>query len=173
MQSSENYQYHSDTELITPGDRAGFSGPLNKKGGRKSARFADEYVEITLDVGEDSVAVHSLTAAGGGRVEDQELRLLAKNLENKSSLGSSVLRNASSKVRHEIKRLTSLTRRQQAVRFDRTKSVAAQALKGLKFISKGDQRAAWDEVAKKYDEITATTDWLLPRARFGECIGNS
>ncbi|KAK4436726.1 Respiratory burst oxidaseprotein C [Sesamum alatum] len=195
MQNPESkhhhHHHHSDTEIVA-GDRTSYSGPLsgplNKRGGRKSARFnlpadhasgaapaADDYVEITLDVREDSVAVHSVKAAGGGEVEDPELALLAKGLEKKSSFGSSVVRNASSRIRqvsHELKRLASLTRRPHpGGRFDRTKSAAAHALKGLKFITKTDGGAACAGVEKRFDELTATTNGLLPRSLFGECIG--
>lgn len=195
MQNSEsNHHHHSDTEIVG-NDRTSYSGPLsgplNKRPGRKSARFnlpdntsnststsasaADDYVEITLDVREDSVAVHSVKNAGGGEVEDPELALLAKGLEKKSSFGSSVKRNASSRIRQvsqELKRLASLTRRPHPTgRFDRTKSAAAHALKGLKFISKTDGGAAWAGVEKRYDDLTATTNGLLPRSQFGECIG--
>ncbi|KAG6390698.1 hypothetical protein SASPL_148437 [Salvia splendens] len=197
MQNSENNQHqhqHSDSDIVGDNDKISFSGPLsgplNKRpggGGRKSARFnipgdsspaqaSDDYVEITLDVREDSVAVHSVKAAGGGEVEDPELALLARGLEKRSSLGSSVVRNASSKIRQvsqELKRLASLTRRPaQAGRFDRTKSAAAHALKGLKFISKTDGGAAWAGVEKRFDKIVKEeANGLLPRARFGECIG--
>ncbi|KAL8456913.1 hypothetical protein ACS0TY_034124 [Phlomoides rotata] len=186
MKNSETNHHHSDTEIGGGGgggDRASYSGPLNKRPGRKSARFnipdssssADDYVEITLDVREDSVAVHSVKTAGGGEVEDPELALLAKGLEKKSSFGSSVVRNASSRIRQvsqELKRLASLTRRPHPVgRFDRTKSAATHALKGLKFISKTDGAAAWAGVEKRFDNLTAATNGLLPRSQFGECIG--
>ncbi|KAL8042847.1 hypothetical protein ABFX02_09G078800 [Erythranthe guttata] len=184
MQNSDNH--NSDSEVV--GDRTSYSGPLNKRPGKKSARFnipessnrnssadADDYVEITLDVREDSVAVHSVKTAGGGEVEDPELALLARGLEKKSSFGSSVVRNASSRIKQvsqELKRLASLTRRPHPPgRFDRTKSAAAHALKGLKFISKTDGGAAWAGVEKRFDDLTAATNGLLPRSLFGECIG--
>lgn len=180
---SEN---HSDTESVGS-DRVAFSGPLsgplNKRGGRKSARFnlpesrsvggGDEaYVEITLDVRDDSVAVHSVKpAAGGGEIEDPEVTLLAKTLEKRSSLGSSVIRSASSRfkqVSQELRRLASFTKRPG--RLDRTKSAAANALKGLKFISKTDGGAGWVAVEKRFDELSV--DGLLSRSAFGQCIGN-
>ncbi|CAN4088646.1 unnamed protein product [Withania somnifera] len=204
MQNSENHHphphhhhHHSDTEIIG-NDRASYSGPLsgplNKRGGKKSARFNipestdigsgagagaksndDAYVEITLDVRDDSVAVHSVKTAGGADVEDPELALLAKGLEKKSTLGSSLVRNASSRIRQvsqELKRLASLNKRPIPTgRFDRNKSAAAHALKGLKFISKTDGGAGWAAVEKQFDELTASTTGLLPRAKFGECIG--
>lgn len=200
-QNQRHHQHrHSDTELVG-NDRTNYSGPLsgplNKRGGKKSARFNipsdnssaagsdsgngndDAYVEITLDVRDDSVAVHSVKTAGGGEVEDPELALLTRGLEKKSSFGSSVVRNASSKIRQvsqELKRLASLTmgpgHQGHQGKFDRTKSAAAHALKGLKFISKTDGGHGWAAVEKRFDSLTSTTNGLLPRSLFGECIGN-
>ncbi|KAK9067496.1 hypothetical protein SSX86_014826 [Deinandra increscens subsp. villosa] len=189
--------YHSDTEVVGM-DRNAFSGPLtssgplNKKNHRKSAQFHtgasanetsrgvksngdDDYVEITLDVGEGSVALHSVKTAGGADVEDPELTLLAKGLEKRStSFGSSVVRNASARIRQvseELRRLTSFSKRQPVSRLDRTKSAAAHALKGLKFISKNEGGAGWAALENRFDELTAPTNGLLPRSLFGECIG--
>ncbi|PRQ18130.1 putative NAD(P)H oxidase (H(2)O(2)-forming) [Rosa chinensis] len=47
-------------------------------------------------------------------------------------------------------------------------SAAAPALKGLKFIS---NNAEWPAVEKNFDKLTASTNGMLPRALFGECIG--
>ncbi|KAJ8633981.1 hypothetical protein MRB53_027317 [Persea americana] len=186
---SENY---SDTESVGS-DRVAFSGPLsgplNKRGGRKSARFnlpestsiggggggGDEaYVEITLDVRDDSVAVHSVKPAGGGgvEIEDPEVTLLAKTLEKRSSFGSSVIRSASSRIRQvsqELRRLASINKRPAPSRLDRTKSAAAHALKGLKFISKTDGGAGWAAVEKRFDELAV--NGVLSRPLFGQCIG--
>ncbi|KAJ0902791.1 putative NAD(P)H oxidase (H(2)O(2)-forming) [Helianthus annuus] len=182
---------HPDTELYGA-DRKSFSGPLNKRTTRKSARFNlpedggsnssgslrsrnnDDYVEITLDVGDDSVAVHSVKTAGGADVEDPELSLLAKGLEKRTSLTTSVVRNASSRIRQvseELRKLTSFSRRPQVGNYDRSKSAATHALKGLKFISKTDGAAAWAALEKRFDDLTAGTTGLLPRSLFGECIG--
>ncbi|KAD4385907.1 hypothetical protein E3N88_26076 [Mikania micrantha] len=182
-------------ERMGTDDRKSFSGPINnKRSTHKSARFNitpddgssssaggsvrsrndDDYVEITLDVGDDTVAVHSVKTAGGANVEDPELSLLAKGLEKKTSLGAAVVRNASSRIRQvseELKKLTSYSRRPPAGRYDRSKSAATHALKGLKFISKTDGAAAWAALEKRFDDLTAGTAGLLPRARFGECIG--
>ncbi|KAI3820625.1 hypothetical protein L1987_08173 [Smallanthus sonchifolius] len=188
----ESSSRRSDTEGYGA-DRKSFSGPLNKRGTRKSARFNvpedsgssiasgsvrsgnnDDYVEITLDVVDDTVAVHSVKAAGGGDVEDPELTLLAKGLEKRTTLGASVVRNASARIRQvseELRKLTSFSRRPPAGRYDRTKSAATHALKGLKFISKNDGAAAWAALEKRFDELTVNTTGLLPRALFGECIG--
>jgi respiratory burst oxidase len=178
--------------------RRAFSGPLGlgaprqfiKNDSRKSARFNlpadrllanttnaasdvdDGYVEITLDIRDDSVAVHSVQTA----TEDPELALLAKRtLEKKSS--SSLLRNTSAHIRQvsqELKRFASHSMRSSAARrFDRTKSAATHALKGLKFITTktGGTAAGWPAIEKRFHDLTASTDGLLPSSLFGECIG--
>ncbi|KAK8657857.1 hypothetical protein V6N13_036076 [Hibiscus sabdariffa] len=155
------------------------SGPLNRRvAGKKTAQFnipdssssrGDGYVEITLDVRDDLVAVQSVKAANGGDLqEDPELTLLAQGLERKSNM----VRTASAKIRqvgHELKRLTSFSKK--PARFDRTKSAAAHALVGLKFISKNECGHGWEAVEKRFDDITASNNGTLPRSRFGECIG--
>ncbi|KAA8542033.1 hypothetical protein F0562_023185 [Nyssa sinensis] len=194
-----HHHHHSDTEIVGS-ERIPYSGPLSgplsKRGSRKSARFNipdstasmdggigsssvrsrdDAYVEITLDVRDDSVAVHSVMTADGAEVEDPELTLLAKGLEKRSSFGSSVVRNASSRIRQvsqELKRLASFSKRAHPSRIDRNKSAAAHALKGLKFISKTDGGAGWAAVEKRFDALTtASNNGFLPRSLFCECIG--
>ncbi|KAG1331645.1 respiratory burst oxidase-like protein C [Cocos nucifera] len=163
-------------------DRVGHSGPLNKRSSRKSARFNlpesaagddEQYVEITLDVRDDSVAVHSVKPAASGEAEDPEVTLLARTLEKQSgSIGSAVLRSASSRIRQvsqELKRLASFTKRPGAGPIDRSKSAAAHALKGLKFISRTEGAAGWPAVEKRFDELAV--DGALPRSLFGQCIG--
>ncbi|KAH8486556.1 hypothetical protein Peur_070003 [Populus x canadensis] len=183
MQDTGREDHHSDTEL-SGSERVAYSGPLsgplNKRPGKKSARFNipetttskdEQYVEITLDVRNDFVAVHSVKPSHGVK-EDPEMTLLAKGPDKRSA--SSVVRTASARIRqvsHEIKRLASFSKRPPPGRLDRSKSAAAHALKGLKFISKTDGGAGWAAVEKRFDEITASTEGLLPRARFCECIG--
>lgn len=166
------------------------SGPLvNKKGGpKKSARFnvpmpstkppveQEDYVEITLDVRDDSVAVHSVKPAStgpGNEIDDQEMTLLARNLEHKSSFGRSVMRSASEKIRQvssELKRLASdALRPVPANPLDRNKSAATRALQGLAFISKTDGIKGWPAVEKRFEELQK--DGVIPRNLFGQCIG--
>ncbi|KAE8728428.1 Respiratory burst oxidase-like protein C [Hibiscus syriacus] len=196
----------SDTESIAS-ERAAFSGPIlvggrNKGSSKKSARFNlpheitmaetnstgsvasfdsssgnDDYVEITLDILDDSVAVHSVQGADGCH-KDPELSLLAKRtLENKSaSFRSYLLRNTSARIKQvsqELKRVVSRRPSNAGRRFDRTKSAAALALKGLKFITTktGASGNGWSSVEKRFDDLTASTDSLLHRSRFADCIG--
>ncbi|XP_062196966.1 respiratory burst oxidase homolog protein B-like [Phragmites australis] len=172
------------------------SGPLSKKSGaRKSARFAesvsaplsappprhaarandddDDYVEITLDVRDDSVAVHSVKPAAGGTGDDSDVTLLARTLEKRSSsFGHAVIRNASSRIKQvsqELRRIASVNRRGAGPRIDRSKSAAAHALKGLKFISRADGGSGWPAVEKRFDDLSQ--NGLLQRSMFGQCIG--
>lgn len=157
---------------------AGFSGPLvnNKKD------EDDGYVEITLDIRDDSVAVHSVQEATTGQ-EDPELALLTKrtlhDINSKSSSSSSRFRTASSRVlthvSQELKRLASKRSSTSSRRFHRTKSAAAQALKSLKFIAAktggASASAGWPAVENRFHQLTANSDGLLHSSLFGECIG--
>ncbi|TYJ49249.1 hypothetical protein E1A91_A01G121300v1 [Gossypium mustelinum] len=192
---SEN---NSDTESIAS-ERTTFSEPLplnaapfsNKRGSKKSATFnlppeittmpnsaaeddEDEgYVEITLDIRDDSVAVYSFQ---GGN-EDPELALLSlRTMENKStSLRSSLFSNTSARIKQvsqELKRVVS--RRSSNRKIDRTKSAAAHALKGLKFITSKTGACGnigWSFVEKRFNDLTSSTNGLLHRSQFAECIG--
>ncbi|XP_055832355.1 respiratory burst oxidase homolog protein D isoform X2 [Solanum dulcamara] len=151
MQNPEDH--HSDREI---------SSPLNTT---KSNN--DNYVEITLDIRDDTVAVHSVKNATGTKAEEAELEALAKSLQKKRSFGASIVRNVSMKMR-----FSSFKKQPHPLRrFDRSSAAAQHALKGLKFISKSDGGSGWETVQKRFDELTATSDCLLPRAKFGECIG--
>ncbi|XP_010442586.1 PREDICTED: respiratory burst oxidase homolog protein C-like [Camelina sativa] len=181
--------YYSDAESGNSGPMSGGGQlpPIYKKPATNTnSRFAAEnsqrtrtapYVDLTVDVQDDRVSVHSLKMEGGSSVEESpELTLLKRNrLEKKTTV---VKRLAS--VSHELKRLTSVSggggggggrKPPRPAKLDRTKSAAAQALKGLKFISKTDGGAGWSAVEKRFNQITATTGGLLLRTKFGECIG--
>ncbi|PIA44456.1 hypothetical protein AQUCO_01700213v1 [Aquilegia coerulea] len=165
-----DYQFDSLSESeSTASSRIGFSGPLSgplnsKKGGsnKPSARFKDDdsLVEITLDIRDDSVSIQNLR---GG---DSETAILASRLERRTSSLGSHLSFRLKQVSHELKRLTSSKRFNK---IDRSKSGAARALKGLKFMSKSVCNEDWAAVEARFDELAI--DGLLPRSRFGKCIG--
>ncbi|KAK4792973.1 hypothetical protein SAY86_023408 [Trapa natans] len=188
--------YSDDTESMAS-EKSVFSGPLvaGKKASKKSARFNlgsrsnssirsrgtnnEDYVEITLDIRDDSVAVHSVHPAGAGgsdqTVEDPEVSLLTKRtLEKKTSLGSALFRNTSSSIRQvsqELKRLASRRLTTAPRRLDKNKSAAAHALKGLKFIASkagsGTGASGWPAVEKRFDHLTTSTNGLLHCSMFG------
>ncbi|KAL7139818.1 hypothetical protein ABFS83_09G078900 [Erythranthe nasuta] len=56
-------------------------------------------------------------------------------------------------------------------RISRTRSTtAALGLEEIKFVGEASRRS-WYFVEKRFNELTATADGLLPRSSFGECIG--
>ncbi|XP_030536789.1 respiratory burst oxidase homolog protein D [Rhodamnia argentea] len=173
---------------------ARFNIPLETAGlrsGSAASRAEDDddddepYVEITLDIRDDGVAVHSVQTAGGGTdLEDPELARLARRTfetRKSSSFGSSVLRSTSSRFRQvsrELRRIASLSLRPAtapARRLDRTRSAATHALKGLKFITakagSSGGAAGWPSVEKRFDQLTASSAGLLHYSQFCECIG--
>ncbi|CAH2044852.1 unnamed protein product [Thlaspi arvense] len=197
-----NSDTNSDNESIAS-DRSAFSGPLGrpKRASKKNARFAadlprrsnslsggggggrggddDEYVEITLDIRDDSVAVHSVQQAGAGggaqHLEDPELTLLTKktlesSLNNSTSL--SFFRSTSSRIKNasrELRRVFSRRPSPAVRRFDRTSSAAIHALKGLKFIA--TKTAAWPAVDQRFDKLSLDSNGLLLSSKFWECLG--
>ncbi|KAK7337762.1 hypothetical protein VNO77_18349 [Canavalia gladiata] len=168
MEIQENHQ-ESWSETESTGSRSthmGFSGPMSgplvsnnkRNSSKKSARFRDDedFVEITLDVRDDTVSVQNIR---GG---DSETALLASRLEKRPSSLSVRLRQVS----QELKRMTSS---KKFDRVDRAKSGAARALKGLKFMTRNVGSAGWSQVEKRFDELVV--DGKLPKTRFSQCIG--
>ncbi|KAK6787548.1 hypothetical protein RDI58_016073 [Solanum bulbocastanum] len=151
MQNPEDH--HSDREFSSPSNTAKSND--------------DKYVEITLDIRDDSMAVHSVKNATKTKAEEAEIEALGKRLQKKRSFGATIVRNVSMRMR-----LSSFKRQPHPPRtFDRSSTAAQNALKGFKFISKTDGGSGWDTVQQRFDELTAISDSLLPRAKFGECIG--
>lgn len=194
---------NSDTKsnnAAIPSNRSAFSGPLgpSKRASKKNARFAedlprrsnsisgvgggrgdDEYVEITLDIRDDSVAVHSVQQAspGGGPqdLEDPELTLLTKKTLESSlnkSTSLSFFRSTSSRIKNasrELRRVFSRRPSPAVRRVERTSSAAIHALKGLKFIA--TKTAAWPAVEERFDKLSLDSNGLLPSSKFWECLG--
>ncbi|RDX75862.1 Respiratory burst oxidase-like protein C, partial [Mucuna pruriens] len=127
------------------------------------------YVEVTVDIQGDSVALHSVKTVGTVE-EGEKLGLMGnKRLEKKTSFGASVVQNAAIRMK-QLKRLASFSK-PAPKNFERTKSAVAHALTGLKFISKTDGGAGWAEVESRFHKLTATTHAHLPRALFAQCLG--
>lgn len=146
MQNPEDH--HSDREIISPS----YTTKSND----------DKYVEVTLDIRDDTVAVHSVKNATKTKAEEAEIEALGKNLQKKRSFGATIVRNLS-------KRLRSQPHPPRTI--DRSSTAAQNVLKGFKFISRTDGGSGWDTVQQRFDELTANSDSLLPKAKFGECIG--
>ncbi|KAJ0102422.1 hypothetical protein Patl1_05620 [Pistacia atlantica] len=102
----------------------------------------EAYVEIVLDIFDDSVAINSIYQ-GGAVHEDPELSSLINKItvENRSSssVRFSLFQSTCSHIKEVFEelniRISSLTTRPSASRcLDQTKSAAVHALKGLKLI---------------------------------------
>lgn len=170
----------SDTES-TSSSRVGYSGPLsgpilvknkkNSNSSKKSARFKDhvvddddnEYVEITLDIRDDSVSVQNIK---GG--DPDQSAMLATRLEKRPSFGSQ-LSFKFRQVSQELKRITSTKSSVPFNKVDRNKSGAARALQGLKFMTKSVGSEGWSEIENRFDELSVNGS--LPKSLFGQCIG--
>ncbi|KAG2712682.1 hypothetical protein I3843_04G128500 [Carya illinoinensis] len=129
-----------------------------------------------MDIHDDSVAAQSVktSTVASDHERDPQLTSIASGFEKRTLFGSSVVRSASARIRQvslELKRLTSIPKRVPPARFERTKSAAAHALRGLKFISETDGNVGWPAVEKLFIKLTASTNGSLPRSLFGQCIG--
>ncbi|KAJ7957141.1 Respiratory burst oxidase-like [Quillaja saponaria] len=192
----------ADSEIIGGAERVAHSGPLSKRVGSRSAKLkmqadssagndvgnssssksqddegeSSAFLEITMDIHGDTVALHSIRPANGDGTfdKDDELSLLGKGLEKKTSFGSSFMRSASLRLKQvskEMKRFASFSKAAPVRHLDRSKTAAAHALKGLKFISKTDGGAGWTQVERRFEELTVNTNGYLPRSQFARCIG--
>ncbi|KAI3802580.1 hypothetical protein L1987_30718 [Smallanthus sonchifolius] len=124
----------------------GGSSQSNKKGGWKTVRHNIlEGAPGTLDkIDDGSVAVHSVKTVTGAEVEDEEVKERSSRIQHVSKM---------------LKYWTAVSKRQPT---------ATHALNGLKFISKND---AWEALDKQFEKLAKESGGLLPRSRFGECIG--
>lgn len=137
--------------------RVGFSGPLVSN---KSVRPNEDndMLEITLDVRNDSVSVQKIR---GG--DSQTVLLATGRLEKRPSSLSARLKQVS----QDIKRMTSF---KTFDKVDKTKSGAARALRGLRFMTKTlESDEGWSQVEKRFDELAV--QGKLPNTLFSQCIG--
>ncbi|KAJ6676350.1 putative proteinDPH OXIDASE [Salix viminalis] len=148
MKDTGREDHHSDAEL-SGSERVSYSGPfVNKRPGKKGARFNLPETTTSKDekYAETAIGARNDSPAGHGvkpaHDDQKEPEMTLLAKGLDKRSGSNVVRTASSRIRQ-----------------------------GLKFISKTDGGAGWAAVEKRFDEITASTEGLLPRARFCECIG--
>ncbi|CAI8619259.1 unnamed protein product [Vicia faba] len=169
--SADLHHHESDIELIAPENMTKLSNYVDHNKKEKQEEEAEDYVEVTMDIQGDSVALHSMkTITDMGERDREKLSLTGKRLESKKSFGASVVQNATIRIK-QLKRLASFAKPEPAKRLERTKSAVAHALTGLKFISTTDVSAGWSKVEKEFEKLTATTDGYLPRSLFAKCIG--
>ncbi|GJR38154.1 hypothetical protein Tco_1213838 [Tanacetum coccineum] len=88
---------NSPPEVVVVNDNCGVNNAYLFSQKNSPAHFTTTN-GITLDVRYDFVVVHSVKAADGNDMDDPELTLLAKGLEQQSSFGSYVVIIASSRI---------------------------------------------------------------------------
>ncbi|KAK6930537.1 Ferric reductase transmembrane component-like domain [Dillenia turbinata] len=114
--------------------------------------------EIRVDIEEDSATVNATI----------------KDSESSGSDARVVSLWVIYKVSQKLKRLATFSRHPppSPTHYDRTRYAVAHALRGLKFISQErDADNGWCNVEKRFDQLTKSTNGLLPCSRFSECIG--
>ncbi|KAK7318363.1 hypothetical protein RJT34_03062 [Clitoria ternatea] len=171
--ASADLHHESDVELSGAEIKLSVSESISENdvglnSGTKSQNGDEEhYVEVTMDIQGASVALHSVKDVD--MEGEEKLGLMGKGFEKKTSLRSSVVQNATIRMK-QLKRLASFSK-PAPKNFERTKSAVGHALIGLKFISKADGGAGWAEVENRFDKLTATTDGYLPRSLYAQCLG--
>ncbi|GAU25447.1 hypothetical protein TSUD_71010 [Trifolium subterraneum] len=172
--SPDLHHHESDIELTAPENSTKLSTAESKASTDVSYNKEEDadYVEVTMDIQGDSVALHSvktITESDMGEGDHEKLSLTGKRLDRKKSFGASVVQNATNRIK-QLRRMATFSK-PEAKRLERTKSAVGHALTGLKFISLTDVGAGWCKVEKEFEKLTATTDGYLPRALFAKCIG--
>ncbi|KAJ4950466.1 hypothetical protein NE237_027298 [Protea cynaroides] len=141
----------------------------------------DDYVQVTLELEDDSIVVRSVTptpGAGPSRFNAIEgLLRRSSSATSKIRQKFSWLRSFSARTRgsSDADELTISARdaRKIQAKLDRTRSSARRGLKGLRFISKTttteDANELWRKVESRFEQLAK--DGFLSREDFGECIG--
>ncbi|KAF8388686.1 hypothetical protein HHK36_025366 [Tetracentron sinense] len=142
-----------------------------------------DYVEITLELQDDSIVVCGVTptATATATANPTGNDVIKGFFERSSSATSRIrrkfswLRSASTRTSSEVEEATISARdaRKIKARLERTRSTAQQALKGLRFINKTtgtlEGEELWRKVESRFESLAK--DGLLSREDFGECIG--
>ncbi|XP_050273996.1 respiratory burst oxidase homolog protein B-like [Quercus robur] len=162
-QENQDDSFSESGSTSKPVGYAPLSGPsIKRNSSKKSTRFKEDecYVEITVDVRDDSISVQNIK----GR--NSETASLTREFEKKPSTLGSHLSFQLRQVSLGMKRMASSTRFNKV---DRTKSGAARALKGLKFIGKKVGSEGWSQVEARFKELAVNE--MLPKTMFAQCIG--
>ncbi|XP_042478306.1 respiratory burst oxidase homolog protein E [Macadamia integrifolia] len=147
-----------------------------------NANNDDDYVQVTLELEDDSIVVRSVTPTGGSNptvfngidgLLSRSLSATSKLRRKFSWLSSSPARARTSASETDELTITARDARKIKTKLDRTRSSAQRAFKGLRFISKTtkteDANELWRIVESRFDRLA--NDGFLSREDFGECIG--
>ncbi|KAJ3688508.1 hypothetical protein LUZ61_017672 [Rhynchospora tenuis] len=152
-----------------------YDEPSSKNTSKRTTHFSDqdEYVEVTLDINDDHVAIHGAERAllGGSYV-----RAPPATSGMHGAGGGGGLASKLKQVGTELRKITSTKRGEMAPappppgrKLDRSMTTAAKALKGMQFLSDNMVTQGWPEVEKRFEKLAV--DGVLLRSRFGQCIG--
>ncbi|KAK9101584.1 hypothetical protein Scep_025014 [Stephania cephalantha] len=161
---------------------------LNDLRRHNAAAAEKDFVEVTLELEDDSIVLCSVTptaaagaaagelesnGGGGGGFFSRSVSATSKLRRKFSWLRSSSSR-ASSEVDHQEHAVMSARdARKIKAKLQRSRSCAQRALKGLRFISKTtgnvDSNELWNNVESRFFKLSR--DGFLSREDFGECIG--
>ncbi|XP_058079420.1 respiratory burst oxidase homolog protein E [Magnolia sinica] len=131
-----------------------------------------DFVEVTLEIDDDSIVVSSVTpTANDGRSYSRSMSTTSRIRRKFPWLRSGSSRSEASTA--EDPTVAARDARRLKARLDRTRSGAQQALKGLRFISKTTGSVGtcelWEKVESRFELLAK--DGLLSRDDFAECIG--
>ncbi|KAJ6407328.1 hypothetical protein OIU84_010768 [Salix udensis] len=145
----------------------------------------DEFVEVTLELENDSIVVCSVNPNRGGMSTQSTpgggaaARVLERSLSATSMIRRTFgwLRSRSSRTtwsENEERGISARDARRLKAKHDRSKLISTQrGLKGLRFISKttgtSESNELWKRVESRFKSLAK--DGLLAREDFGECIG--
>ncbi|KAJ6382029.1 hypothetical protein OIU77_030640 [Salix suchowensis] len=145
----------------------------------------DEFVEVTLELENDSIVVCSVNPNLGGMSTQSThgggaaARVLERSLSATSMIRRTFgwLRSRSSRTtwsENEERAISARDARRLKAKHDRSKLISTQrGLKGLRFISKttgtSESNELWKRVESRFKLLAK--DGLLAREDFGECIG--
>ncbi|KAL5698248.1 hypothetical protein ACHQM5_029313 [Ranunculus cassubicifolius] len=146
----------------------------------------DELLEVTLELGDDEIFLHSVTptpprasSRNGSRNGEDDGSFLSRSLSATSKLRRifSWRKSTSSRPSLDLtdydQTITPRDIRKMKAKLQRNNSSAQRALKGLRFINKTtgtvDRNQLWLLVDTRFNSLSK--DGLLSRDDFGECIG--
>nr|QVP25921.1 membrane-bound NADPH oxidase [Hordeum vulgare] len=171
--SSRRPQDNTATTIPNSGSLEGSSHKTTK-----TTRFKDDgddgVVEITLDIQRDSVSIQDVRPVAfddSGSASAHSGALVSPSSSRGGKL-SSKLRQVTNglKLTNPSKKVPPPTAPKTArKRYDRSKSSAAVALKGLQFVTAKVGNDGWTAVEKRFNHLQV--DGMLLRSRFGKCIG--
>jgi hypothetical protein len=184
--------------MLEPGSSSSNSPTWTVREGGEEAMST--MLELNIEVGRDHVKLTSVTSAGGDSAEvplwegaEVDGRRPSSFRESMKTVGTLVKQFSHDFTRHQrnasrVQDLSSSSSssssspaagdlelgKSPSIRMQKNPSRAEYAIEGLRYISKAtataDQKKSWEQVEARFLKL-ATSDFMLPRSHFAECIG--